>query len=197
MVKQINHALERIQVNVMQGGEVVRGILKYTRRGDASFEGLTLDQIIDGTLEMVQYKVKLSEIDIIRDYPKDTAKVKGNLTQLEEAFFNFIDNAYDAIVERRDLLKEEGYRGRITVSARPYDTMLQITIEDNGMGIKDADMKKVFTPFFTTKVSSRKGTGLGLYVIRRILTDNHKGKIMVESGYKVGTRFIVELPIAQ
>jgi len=58
-------------------------------------------------------------------------------------------------------------------------------------------MEKVFTPFFTTKVSSRKGTGLGLYVIRRILTDNHKGKVMVESGYKVGTRFIVELPIAQ
>ncbi|MDP2943746.1 MAG: ATP-binding protein [Candidatus Omnitrophota bacterium] len=196
MLNQINHALDRIQTNVMQGGEVVKGILKYTRRGDASLEALTLDQVLDGTLEMVQYKVKLSEVDIIRDYPKDSPKIKGNLIQLQEVFFNFIDNAYDAIVERRDLLKEEGYRGRITVSTRPKDSVIEVTIEDNGMGVKEEDMKKMFTPFFTTKVSSRRGTGLGLYVINRILTDNHKGKISVESEYKLGTRFIVELPIA-
>jgi signal transduction histidine kinase len=196
MIKQINHALERIQANVLQGGEVVRGILKYSRRQEESFEALTLDQVIDGTLEMVQYKVKLSEIDIIRDYPKDTPKIKANLAQLEEVFFNFIDNAYDAIVERRDFLKEANYRGRITVSAHPKDNTLEIIIEDNGIGIKDDNREKVFTPFFTTKVSSRRGTGLGLYVIRRIIADIHKGKINFESDYKLGTRFIVELPIA-
>jgi signal transduction histidine kinase len=196
MLKQINHALDRIQVNVMQGGEVVKGILKYTRRGEDGLDAVILDQVIDGTLEMVQYKVRLSEIDIIRDYPKDTPKIKGNLIQLQEAFFNFIDNAYDATVERRDLLKEAGYRGRITISARPKDSMLEIVVEDNGMGIKEADMKKVFTPFFTTKVSSRKGTGLGLFVIKRLITDNHKGKVNVESEHRIGTRFIVELPIA-
>lgn len=196
MVSQINHALERIQANVMQGGEVVRGILKYTRKGETGFQALALDQILDGTLEMVQYKVKLTEIDIVRDYPKDTPKIKGNLTQLQEVFFNLIDNAYDATVERKDILKEDKYRGRIRVSAVTKDTKLEITIEDNGMGVKDEDMKKLFTPFFTTKVSSRRGTGLGLYVINRIITDAHKGRINIESGYKVGTRFIIELPIA-
>jgi signal transduction histidine kinase len=196
MISQINHALERIQTNVIQGGEVVRGILKYTRKGEEGFEALTLDRVIDGTLEMVQYKVKLSEIDLVRDYPKDTPKIKGNLVQLQEGFFNFIDNAYDAIVERRTLLKEPGYKGRITVSAHPKGDNLEVVIEDNGMGIKDDYAKKVFTPFFTTKVSSRKGTGLGLYVIKRIITDTHKGKISFESDYKVGTRFILELPIA-
>ena len=196
MINQINHALERIQANVIQGGEVVRGILKYSRRQEESFEALTLDQVIDGTLEMVQFKVKLSEIDIIRDYPKDTPKIKANLAQLEEVFFNFIDNAYDAIVERRELLKENSYRGKITISTQPKDNILEITIEDNGIGIKDDNRERVFTPFFTTKVSSRRGTGLGLYVIRRIIADIHKGKINFESDYKVGTRFIVELPIA-
>jgi len=197
MIGQINHALERIQTNVIQGGEVVRGILKYTRKGEESFEALTLDRIIDGTLEMVQYKVKLSEIDIVRDYTKSTPKVKGNLTQLQEVFFNFIDNAYDAIVERGTLLKEEGYHGRIIVSAVPKNSSLEITVEDNGIGVKEPDIKKMFTPFFTTKISSRRGTGLGLYVIKRIITDNHKGAINFESAYRVGTRFIISLPIAE
>jgi len=196
MIDQINYALGRIQSNVMQGGEVVKGILKYTRKGDEGYSAITLDQILDGTLEMVQYKVKLSEIELLRDYPKDIPKIKGNLVQLQEAFFNFIDNAYDSIVERRTTLKEPGYKGRITVSARPKDNKLEIVVQDNGMGIKDDNTKKVFTPFFTTKTSSRKGTGLGLYVIKRIITDTHKGKIFFESAHKIGTRFILELPLA-
>ncbi len=197
MIDHINHALERIQANVIQGGEVVKGLLKYSRKGDESFTALTLDQVLDGTLEMVQFKVKLSEIDIVRDYPKDIPNIKGNLVQLEEVFFNFIDNAYDAIVERRTTLKEDGYRGRITISARGKDSVIEITLEDNGMGIKDENLNKAFTPFFTTKTSARQGTGLGLYVIRRIIADTHKGKIALESSYKVGTRFIIELPIAK
>jgi signal transduction histidine kinase len=194
---QINHALARIQTNVLQGGEVVKGILKYTRKGDEGFEALTLDQVLDGTLDMVQYKVKLSEIDIIRSYPKDTPKIKANQVQLQETLFNFIDNAYDAIVERRTLLKEDGYRGKVTISVQPKDAMLEITVEDNGLGIKEQNLKKLFTPFFTTKVSSRRGTGLGLYVIKRVIEEFHKGKIRVESEYKQGTTFIVELPLAQ
>jgi signal transduction histidine kinase len=197
MIEQINHALERIQANVMQGGEVVRGILKYSRKGDEGFVALDLNTIIDNTLEMVQYKVKLSDIDIIRNFPNDIPKIKGNMAQLEEVFFNFIDNAYDAITERRQLLKEDGFRGKIIVSAQPKDSSLEIIVEDNGIGIKDGDNKKVFTPFFTTKTSSRRGTGLGLYVIRRIITDTHRGKVAFESQYKVGTRFILELPIAK
>jgi len=198
MLGQISHALERIQANVMQGSEVVKGMLKYSRTGSENFEALNLDEIIEGTLEMVQFKVKLSEIDIVRDYPKETPQIHGNLAQLEEVFFNFIDNAYDAIVERRTTLKEEGFRGRVTISAHPKDSKLEITIEDNGMGVKDDDNRKLFTPFFTTKSSARtKGTGLGLYVINKIITEAHKGKIVFESDYKVGTRFIVELPLAK
>lgn len=196
MIDSINHALERIQSNVLQGGEVVRGMLKYSRKGDAGFEAIDLDKVIDNTLEMVQFKVKLSEVDIIRDY-NNIPKIKANMTQLEEVFFNFIDNAYDATVERRTLLKEDGYRGKITISAKPKESALEITVADNGMGIKDEENKKIFTPFFTTKTSSRKGTGLGLYVIRRIITDSHKGKVSFESQYKVGTRFILELPLAK
>ena len=195
---QISHALERVKANVMQGGEVVKGMLKYTRKGEEGLEPLTLDQILDSTLEMVQYKVKLSEIDIIRNYPKDHPKIRGNSVQLQEAFFNFIDNGYDSTVERKTILKEPDYRGRLTFSCQAQENgMLLVTIEDNGMGIKEEDKKKLFAPFFTTKVSSRLGTGLGLYVLRRVIEEFHKGKIWFESEYKKGTRFFLQLPIAK
>lgn len=197
MIKQINQALERIQNNVMQGGEVVKGILKYTRKGEEGIEALTMDQIIDGTLDMVQYKVKLHEFDLIRDYPKDLPKIRGNLVQMEEAFFNFIDNAYDAINERKITLQEPGYRGQIKISAKAQEDMIQINIQDNGMGVKKDDIKKIFTPFFSTKVSSRKGTGLGLYVIHSIITENHNGRISFDSTYKTGTTFTIHIPLAK
>ncbi|OGX23581.1 MAG: hypothetical protein A3J51_01275 [Omnitrophica WOR_2 bacterium RIFCSPHIGHO2_02_FULL_45_21] len=196
LLSQIKHALERIQSNVLQGSEIVKGMLKYTRKGEEGFQAVRLDDIINSTLEMVQYKIKLSEIDIIRDYPKDTPALNGNLTQLQEVFFNLIDNAYDAIVERREGLKEQGYRGKIRIRAETPDSgYLKIKVEDNGLGAKEQELKKMFTPFFTTKISSRKGTGLGLYVIKKIITANHYGKINFESAYKQGTKFILELPL--
>lgn len=196
MITEINKALERIQSNVMQGGEVVKGILKYTRKGEEGFEPLSLDQILDGTLAMIQYKIRLSEIDIVREYPQGAAQIHGNLVQMQEVFFNFIDNAYDSIMERRSILKEEGYRGRITITLKAVkDSMAVIHIADNGMGVKESNARKLFTPFFTTKTSSRKGTGLGLYVIRRIITEMHNGRIHFESEYQRGTRFIIELPV--
>ncbi len=197
MIQSINRALERIQTNVIQGGEVVKGILKYTRKGEEGLEALGLDEIIDGTLDMVQYKVRLSDIEIARDYPRDLPRIKGNRVQLQEVFFNLIDNANDAMSERKQVLREEGFRGRILIFARPVEgARLEVLIEDNGLGVKEENAKKLFTPFFTTKTSNRKGTGLGLYVINKIITETHKGTVRVESQYGVGTRFILSLPAA-
>jgi len=62
--------------------------------------------------------------------------------------------------------------------------------------VKDDDIRKLFTPFFTTKLSSKKGTGLGLYVIKKIVEDNHKGEVVMVSKYMQGTQMKLRLPIA-
>ncbi len=196
MFKEVNHALERIKDNVVQGGEVVKGLLKYTRKSDEGFEELTLDKILDDALSMAQYKIKLPEFDIVREYTKELPRIRGNAVQLQEVFFNFFDNAYDAIVERRTFLKEEGYRGKIVISAQANGKFVSVSFADNGMGIKHESLKKMFTPFFTTKTSARKGTGLGLYVIKRIVEDFHKGTIAFESIHHFGTTFTLQLPMA-
>ena len=198
LFSQLKHALERIQANVMQGKEVVGGLLKYTRKAEAGLSAVSIDEIIDGALEMVKFKVNLSEIEVLRNYPPELSKVNVNLAQLEEVFFNLIDNSYDAISQRKQLLKEKDYSGRITISCsgQPQDNLLSVIFADNGIGLQEKERSKVFTPFFTTKTSSRRGTGLGLFVIQRIITQLHQGRISFESEYARGTRFILELPVA-
>lgn len=192
---QIQKALQKIEDNVKTGGEIVRGLLKYSRPGEEGLELTSLDDVINASLDMAQYKVKLNEIDIVKNYDLSLPKIKMNATQIQEVFFNLIDNAFFAIKLRKDELKEEGFKGEINISAEQLSGKLKIEVSDNGMGVKKDDFEKLFTPFFTTKASSKKGTGLGLFVIQKIITDTHKGRITVTSNYKEGTTFKIELPI--
>ncbi len=194
-INDVKSGLERIQANVLQGGEVVKGLLKYSRPGEAGFEPVDIRDVITGAIDMVQYKIKLKEFDFVRNIPDGLPKLYGNLTQLQEVFFNMVDNAYDAIKERQMLLKEEGYRGKIKVSVFLDDGLLGVVVSDNGMGVKDKDKKNLFTPFFTTKATARKGTGLGLYVIEKIVAA-HNGKLSMDSTYQSGTQFTIILPLA-
>lgn len=193
---QLKHAFERVQSNVKQGGEIVRGLLKYSRPGESGFEFIDFNRVIDGALEMAQYKVRLSELNIQRDLSPGLPKIRCNLTQLEEIFFNLVDNAYDAIKERQALNKDIKIQGEIKISAQVEDGHVRILFRDNGIGIKDKDKEKLFTPFFTTKATMKKGTGLGLYVIQKIVSF-HEGSITIDSTYNKGTTFEILLPIAQ
>lgn len=190
----LKNSLERIQANVLQGGEVVKGLLKYSRPGQGGFERVNFKDVLDGAVEMVSYKIKLREIDLVKDIATGLPCLNTNIVQLQEVFFNLIDNAYDAIKERQMILNEEDYRGRIEISVMADQGALHINVQDNGIGIKSDDKRKVFTPFFTTKATSKKGTGLGLYVIQKIIAA-HNGQIRINSVYRSGTCFTVSLPI--
>lgn len=196
MMVDIEYALTRIQDNVTQGGEIVQGLLRYTRKGEEGFSEIELDRLIDAAIEMTQFKVKAGSMTVLREYGADIPSLYGNFTQLQEVFFNLIDNAYDAMMQRRSELDEPEYKATIKIStASQNNGYLDIFIEDNGIGIKTEDASKLFTPFFTTKLSSKKGTGLGLYVIQKLIEENHKGRVSYKSVYKKGTRFHLCLPI--
>jgi signal transduction histidine kinase len=197
VLAELNRALVRIQENVTQGGEIVQGLLRYTRKGDAGLTAIDMDAVFKAALEMTQFKIKTHELKIVRTYdPATIPKIKANFTQLQEVFFNLIDNGYDAMMQRKNELKEPSYQPTLTVHFLQEDNYAQITFEDNGMGVKDEDNRKLFTPFFTTKLSSKKGTGLGLYVIKKLIEDNHKGKVEMISKYMQGTQIKLRLPIA-
>jgi len=196
LLDAIEHSLKRIEDNVKRGGEIVEGLLKYTRKGSEGFEAINLNALLDASIEMVQFKIKINEMSIVRSFSDDIPLIKGNFTQLQEVFFNIIDNAYDAVMQRKTELKEPEFKAQLEISVNPIDQKLEILIEDNGIGVKPENLEKLFTPFFTTKLSSKKGTGLGLYVIRQIIEENHGGKVRFDSQYQKGSKTTILLPIA-
>ena len=197
VLAELEHSFLRVQENVVQGGEIVQGLLKYSRKGVAGFTPIDVDAVLKAALEMVQFKIKTNELKIVREYDLATIpKVKGNFTQLQEVFFNLIDNGYDAMMQRKDEVKDSSYQPTLIVRVTQEENFAEIIFEDNGMGVKEEDMRKLFTPFFTTKLSSKKGTGLGLYVIKKIVEDNHGGKVEMVSKYMKGTQMKLRLPVA-
>ncbi len=195
LLSDIEFGLQRVQDNVKQGGEIVQGLLKYTRKDESGMGAVDFDQLIKSSIEMAQYKVKINQLKIIKDYPLDLPKIKGNFTQLQEVFFNLIDNANDAMMQRKTEKKEPDYVPQFQITAGVESDHLQIQVIDNGIGVKKEDREKLFTPFFTTKLSSKKGTGLGLYVLQKIIEDNHNGQVSFFSEYMKETRFVIQLPI--
>jgi len=197
VLAELERAFVRVQDNVIQGGEIVQGLLKYTRKGEAGFTAIDVPAVFKSALEMAQFKIKTDQLKIIHEYdPSTIPKIKGNFTQLQEVFFNLIDNGYDAMMQRKNEMKEPGYLPTLKVRVLKEDGYAQVIFEDNGIGVKDDDFRKLFTPFFTTKLSSKKGTGLGLYVIKKIVEDNHGGRVEMVSKYMHGTQMKLRLPIA-
>jgi len=196
LVEDLEHSLSRILDNVKQGGEIVQGLLKYTRKGEVGFSEVDLNQLVDSALEMAQYKIKLEQFTFTKDFSGSIPKILGNFTQLQEVFFNLFDNGYDALMQKKAEWQAPDYKPEIRVSAQPIDNgQLKILVRDNGIGVKDEDKEKLFTPFFTTKLSSKKGTGLGLYVIQKIIEENHSGSVKIESKYGQGTMITIVLPV--
>ncbi len=196
VMADLERALTRIQENVVQGGEVVQGLLRYTRKGEEGFGPVEVDKLVTAALEMAQFKIKTHELKILREYDKNGPRIKGNFTQLQEVFFNMTDNAYDAMMQRKNEKKEPGYQPTLRILTEIRGERIFVKFIDNGIGVKPEDVRKIFTPFFTTKLSSKKGTGLGLYVIKKIIEDNHKGKVTLDSRYMEGTTMQLDLPVA-
>ncbi len=194
LAEEFEHSLSRIQDNVTRGGEIVQGLMRYTRQGEEGFAAYSIDAIIRSAYEMAQFKIRSLEFRLLKAFnPETIPRVRGNFTQLQEVFFNLIDNAYDATVQRKADLRETDYAGALTISAHEVNGLLEIVFSDNGIGVKSSDRDKLFTPFFTTKATTKKGTGLGLYVIRKIIEDNHGGKVDMHSVYGQGTEMTISL----
>jgi len=90
-----------------------------------------------------------------------------------------------ALARLSRILKDKPFRETLK-KAETEEEMLKL--------IREEDSKKVFAPFFTTKSSYTSGTGIGMYVVKRIIEENHKGRVWFESEYMKGTRFFIELP---
>lgn len=117
--------------------------------------------------------------------PGEEAKIQGDPVQIKRAIQNVIVNAVQASADSK---------GSVTVSCTSRDFYVDVCVRDTGCGITPAQMPKIFEPYFTTR-QGRSGTGLGLYITKKVVEDHH-GSIKVDSTPDVGTVFTIRLPLA-
>ncbi len=193
---------ESIVENVIRTNAVIQGILNYTIADDKrnTFSDFPFMDVAEGAIDLAKIKHGIDELPIKTEIDPD-AMTFGVMTQLMESIYNLIDNSYEAIEEKRNSFKSseerKNYEPLILIRHTQQPDGSLIEIIDNGIGVADADTKKIFAPYFTTKSSfkSQSESGIGLYVVHRIIEENHKGKIWFKSAYMKGTTFFIKLPI--
>lgn len=163
---------------------IIRQMLGFARRS-GEVEWIEPNQLIEETLILVEKKMKQARVEVAREFDAQLPKIRARADQLRQVFLNLLLNAQQAM--------EKG--GRITVRTSRYEQSLQPTISvqisDTGRGISEADLARIFEPFFSTRA---KGTGLGLWVTQDIVR-HHGGRIEATSEEGKGTTFNVILPV--
>ena len=196
MVDEAENSVNRIEQNALQGGDIVRTLLRFSKPSKEGYKPLTLRQIVNNAIEVVRFGIHLDEVDLGIRIPDDLPVVKGDLNQLSDCFFNLINNSFDAIKTKEEQLQLQNYSGKIEISASHLkeDGFIEIKVTDNGTGVSKKDLDQLFIPFFTTKATAQKGHGLGLFVIKKII-ETHGGRIDIESRLGEYTAFLIKLPV--
>jgi PAS domain S-box-containing protein len=178
--------LKVIHEQAERAGRIVRNLLTFARKEPAERSAVDLNDVIQTTLQLMEYDLKLKAIDVQRDLRASLPDVLGDRHSLQQVVLNLLTNAAHAVEENR-----AGLARTITVSTWS-DDHVHLRVADTGPGINDVVAQNVFTPFFTTKEPG-KGTGLGLSITYSIV-ENHGGRIILERPSNGGAAFRVDLP---
>lgn len=189
---------DSLMENVRRTDGIVKGILNYARveSKETLFSTFFMQEVVDLSIELLKIKHGFSSFPL--KFEKSSSDlIYGVKSQIMESVYNILDNCYEATQERALKMSEDEldhYSPLIELSVQQRPASVFIHFSDNGIGIKPENKQKVFAPFFTTKASSKSGTGIGMYVVRRMVEENHHGKIWFESTYGQGTSIFIELP---
>lgn len=191
-VTEILDVFEKMEKNIERIKAVVNtltGLLKKSEKG--KFEPLSLKLILEETLPLVQFQTYLDNLtgtEVDFNVPGNVPLIRGDLERLQEVFLNLFINAYHAMAGKRH--RKIGVIAEIDPG---NPKMVAVHFKDNGSGMSEDVMQRVFNYGFTTKPPG-KGSGLGLYMCKYII-ELHGGDITVQSKVGEGTIFTLTLPI--
>ena len=180
-------AAETIYSEARRASRIVQNLLTFARQHKAEKGPAAINQVLDDTLELRGYELRVRGIDVRREYDEALPDTMGDAHQLQQVFLNLITNAEQAME------RAEGRHHRLTVRTRRSGDAIRIEIEDSGSGVPANLLERIFNPFFTTKPTGH-GTGLGLSISLGIVRE-HEGRIWAENAPQGGARFVVELPV--
>ena len=193
--------IESIETAVKRLKSISSSLRIFSRADTAAKTFFDIHDGLESTLLILKYRLKDNEhrpkISIVKDYGK-VAPVKCYAGQLNQVFMNLLANAIDALDEAVEIFTYEELEAnpkRITITTTVAEERAIIRIGDNGKGMTEEVMSKIFESSFTTKAVG-KGTGLGLAISRQIIEEKHGGTIKCRSEVGKGTEFEIALPIS-
>lgn len=181
---EFERAIGQIQTQGKRCKEITHKLLSFARKTDTTVEDVDINELLEELVALSSQRAKYSMVEIQTDFQENLPTLRVSTAELQQVFFNLINNAIDA-------MDHDG--GILTISSLQRDNDLFFTVSDTGKGIPEANLDRIFDPFFTTKPVG-KGTGLGLSICYGII-EKLGGKIEVESAVEKGTTFSVTIPL--
>jgi len=183
---EFTRAINQIQTQGKRCKEITHKLLSFARKTDGTLQDVEVNDLLEEVIALAAQRAKYSMVQIKTNFEQGLPKAKVSPSEMQQVFFNLINNALDAM---------DSKGGTLTIASRHQDDFLIFEIADTGKGIPEANLNRIFDPFFTTK-SVGKGTGLGLSICYGIV-DKLGGKIECKSVVDVGTTFYISIPAQQ
>jgi signal transduction histidine kinase/pSer/pThr/pTyr-binding forkhead associated (FHA) protein len=163
---------------------LTRQLLSFSKPKPPELVPVEVNAQVEDSLNLVRTELRHDSVEVDLELAEDLPRVAAEASRLDQVFINLAINATHAM--------EKGGGGRLTVRTRREGDEVLVEFADTGCGIPEDRLKVIFEPFFTTKGS--KGTGMGLFSCKRIVEEEHGGRLEVRSKLDEGTTFTIRLP---
>jgi signal transduction histidine kinase len=187
---------EKINHHGKRADAIVRSMLQHSRSSNGKLESTDINALADEYLRLAYHglraKDKSFNATVKTDFDENVGHIEIMPQEMGRVILNLINNAF-YVVDEKKRLEGKGYEPTISVSTKRKNDKVEIRVKDNGSGIPQKVMDKIFQPFFTTKPTGQ-GTGLGLSLSYDIVKA-HGGELKVETKEGEGSEFIIILPV--
>ncbi|MEP6951561.1 MAG: 7TM diverse intracellular signaling domain-containing protein [Ginsengibacter sp.] len=195
--------LEKIKHHGQRADAIVKGMLQHSHGSAGEKQPTNINTLADEYLRLsyhgLRSKINSFNVDLQTDFDMSIKKINIIPQNVGRVFLNLFTNAFYSITEKKKLQpespagKQASYEPMVSVTTKKLPGTIEIRVRDNGNGIPQKIMDKIFQPFFTTKPTG-EGTGLGLSLSYDIITKEHGGTIKAETKEGEFTEFIIQLP---
>lgn len=196
LVQDLVDNQEKINFHGKRADAIVKGMLQHSRSGTGKKEAVEINNLADEYLRLSYHGLKAKEkafnTALHTDFDEHCGNVQAIPQELGRVLLNIFNNAFYSVEEKKKIAGE-GYSPLVSLTTKRKGNFVEITIRDNGLGIPQKYLDKVFQPFFTTKPAG-KGTGLGLSLSYEIITKGHGGELKVDTKEGEYAAIIIRLP---
>ena len=196
IVEDVKQNLEKILHHGKRADAIVKGMLQHSRTSSGQKEPTDINILADEYLRLafhgLRAKDKSFNAKFETEFDNSIGKVNMIPQDIGRVILNLINNAFYAVTEKKKV-NTNGYEPTVTVTTKRDNGKIEIRVKDNGNGISQKVLDKIFQPFFTTKPTGQ-GTGLGLSLAYDIVTKGHGGELKVETKEGEGSEFSIQLP---